>query len=296
MFKFFLVYDIILVGCGSMNLKFVVNDYVLIWNLLFQASISAEIHRLKQKLWINYKNEYNKTFRDREIILRDPKNFIPNDDTIYNIILETKEYEHIKKKTEKYRNNMLEIWDSNKKDVNKIIKDILRFDIKQYHIFVVNDMLDIIDVSSVKSQKFNNIVLGKRINNNDSLKILIDLIFEIVKKETKEYKKDYNEIVQAVIELAILNEFATRISGKSHYLTGDVTLSYLKRQIYPYWLMYLGATKEEMLNYMMRDKIAFDIDKYTFEKQLANVDLFQFIDFCIRNQRHIVKINELEII
>jgi len=279
-----------------MNLKFVVNDYVLIWNLLFQASISAEIHRLKQRLWINYKNEYNRTFRDREIILRDPKNFIPNDDTIYNIILETKEYEHIKKKTEKYRNNILEIWDSNKKDISKTIKDILRFDIKQYHVFVVNDMLDIIDVSVVKGQKVNNIVLGKKINSSDSLKILIDLIYEIVKKETKEYKKDYNEIVQAVIELAILNEFATRISGKSHYLTGDATLSYLKRQIYPYWLMYLGATKEEMLNYMMRDKIAFDIDKYTFEKQLANVDLFQFIDFCIRNQRHIVKINELEII
>lgn len=279
-----------------MNLKFIVNDYVLIWNLLFQASISAEIHKLKQRLWVNYKDEYNRTFRDREIILKDPKNFIPNDDTIYNIVLETKEYEHLKKKTEKYRNNMLEIWDGNKKNINKLIRDILKLDIKQYNVFVVIDMLDVIDVNSVKSQKVNNIVLGKKVNGSDTSKILIDLIFEIVKKETKEYKNNYNEIVQAVIELAILNEFATRITGKSHYLTGDVTLSYLKRQIYPYWLMYLGTTKEEMLNYMMRDKIAFDIDKYTFEKQLANVDLFQFIDFCIRNQRHIVKINELEIV
>lgn len=46
-----------------MNLKFVVNDYVLIWNLLFQASISENIHKFKQKIWINYKNEYNKPLK-----------------------------------------------------------------------------------------------------------------------------------------------------------------------------------------------------------------------------------------
>ena len=63
-----------------MNLKFVVNDYVLIWNLLFQASISENIHKFKQKIWINYKNEYNKTFKDNLLILKDPKNFIPDDD------------------------------------------------------------------------------------------------------------------------------------------------------------------------------------------------------------------------
>ena len=45
-----------------MNVKFYVNNYVLIWNLLFQASISEPIYNLKQKLWANYKNEYNNTF------------------------------------------------------------------------------------------------------------------------------------------------------------------------------------------------------------------------------------------
>ena len=32
-----------------MNAKFIVNDYVLIWNLLFQASISEKIYNFKQK-------------------------------------------------------------------------------------------------------------------------------------------------------------------------------------------------------------------------------------------------------
>lgn len=277
-------------------MKFVVNDYVLIWNLLFQASITESIHKLKQKLWLNYKKEYNSTYHDKELILKDPKNFIPNDDTIYNIVVETKEYEKIKRSTEKYRNTILKLWDERKKEINRILKEILRFDIKTYHVLVVNDTLDVIDATTPKDAKVNTLIFGKKICNGDVTKVVVDLVYQMIKKEMKEYKKDYKEIVQAVVELAILNEFATQLTGRSHYLTGDPTLNYLKRQIYPYWLMYLGATKEDMLNYMMRDKIAFDLDKYPYEKQLKKVDLLEFTDFCIRNQKYIVKINELEII
>ena len=279
-----------------MNLKFVVNDYVLIWNLLFQASINEKVHKLKQKLWINYKKEYNNTYRDKELILKDTKNFIPNDDTIYNIVLETKEYEKIKKDTEKYRNEVLKIWDNNKKEATKIIKSITRLDLKPYQVLVVDEDLDIIDTTTVKGAKVNTIVLGKKVTADTSLKLVVELVFQIIKKELKSYKVEYKDMVDAVIELAILNEFPTRLTGRSHYLTGDPTLNYLKRQMYPYWLMYLGASKDDMMNFMMRDKIAFDIDKYPYEKELKKKDLLEFIDFCIRNQKYIVKIHELEII
>ena len=279
-----------------MNLKFVVNDYVLIWNLLFQASINERVHKLKQKLWINYKKEYNNTYRDKDLILKDTKNFIPNDDTIYNIVLETKEYEKIKRDTEKYRNEVLKIWDNNKKEATKIIKAITRLDLKPYQILVVSEQLDIIDTTTVKDAKINTVVLGKKVTSDTSMKLLVELVFQILKHEFKEYKTEYKEIVDAVVELAVLNEFPTRLTGRSHYLTGDPTLNYLKRQIYPYWLMYLGADKEDMLSFMMRDKIAFDVDKYAYEKELKKKDLLEFIDFCIRNQKYIIKINELEII
>ena len=42
-----------------MDIKFVVDDCVLIWNILFGPSVSDSIYKLKQKLWLNYKNEYN---------------------------------------------------------------------------------------------------------------------------------------------------------------------------------------------------------------------------------------------
>ncbi|HIR49088.1 MAG TPA: hypothetical protein IAB35_03830 [Candidatus Faecimonas gallistercoris] len=279
-----------------MNLKFVVNDYVLIWNLLFQASISEKIHKLKQKLWINYKKEYNNTYRDKELMLKDPKNFIPNDDSIYNIVLETKEYEKIKKNTEKYRNQILKVWDNHKKETLKIIKSVTRMNIKPYQVLVVTDELDMIDTTTVKDAKVNTIVLGKKVTSDTSIKLIVELVFQIIKKELRSYKKEYKDIVEAVIELAILNEFPTRLTGRSHYLTGDPTLNYLKRQMYPYWLMYLGADKDDMLSFMMRDKIAFDVDKYPYEKELKKKNLLEFIDFCIRNQKYIVKINELEII
>ena len=279
-----------------MNLKFVVNDYVLIWNLLFQASISENIHKLKQKIWFNYKDEYNRTFRDNVKILKDYKNFIADDDTVYNIVLENKGYELLKKKTDKYRIKLLEIWDEYKKDSVKELKKILRFDIKMYHVLVVPEKLDIVDSQTIDDARVNIIVWGKKLDNAKPINSIISLVFEIVKKELRTFRPKYKDIVDAIVELAILNEFSTRVTGVTHYLSGDNTLKYLKRQIYPYWLMYLGVEKKDMIKYMTRDKIAFDEDKYTYEKELRKIDLFDFIDFCIRNQKTIVKIDELEIL
>ena len=125
-----------------MDVKFVVNDYVLIWNLLFQASISESIYQLKQKLWVNYKDEYNNTYRDKNAILKDPKNFIPNDDTIYNIVLETKDYISLKREAEKYRLTLMKLWDSNKKKIERLVKRVLKIDLKQYTFLIVNEELN----------------------------------------------------------------------------------------------------------------------------------------------------------
>lgn len=279
-----------------MNLKFAVNDYVLIWNLLFQASVSEEIHKLKQKLWLNYKNEYNKLYKDKELILNDPKNFIPNDDTIYNIVLETKEYEKLKKETEKYRNTILKLWDSKKKMIRKILKEDLRVEIDDYNVFIVLDSLNVVDAYDSSDKKVNTVIFGKKIDINNECKTLIELIYYIVKKDIKYIYRESDEVVKSIVELAILNELPTLLDNRSYYLTGDSRLDDVKRQIYPYWLMYLGATKEKMLSYMMRDKIAFEVDNYTYERQLKKVDLLEFINFCIRNKRHIIKNSELELI
>ena len=146
-----------------MNIKFYVNENILIWNLLFQASISEQVYSLKQKLWSNYKDEYNNTYRDKNIILSDPKNFIPNDDTIYNIVKETREYEKVKKSTEKYRMELMKIWDSNKRLINAFVKSILKKELRQYKLFVVNEELNVID-TYFKDEDVGIIIVGKSID------------------------------------------------------------------------------------------------------------------------------------
>ncbi len=279
-----------------MNLNFVLNDYILIWNLLFRASISSNIQDFKQKLWKNYRHSYNDLFKEEEHILKDPKNYIPDDDTIFDMVRGSDIYKEIREETEKYRLDLLHTWDKLKKDLSKNLKDILRFDIKLYHVLVVDKKLDVIGMNIPKSRRVNTITWGNRMDSDNYTLAIINIIEHILRKELSSYQVEYKDIVNAIIELAIDNELASRTLKRSVYLRGDKSLKYLKCQIYPYFLMYLGYSKEEILNRMMEDKIIFELDKYTFERGLATVDLKTFIDFCIKNQRHILKISELEII
>ena len=277
-----------------MNVKFYVNNYVLIWNLLFQASISEPIYNLKQKLWVNYKNEYNNTYRDKNLILRDAKNFIPNDDTIYNIVIETREFEKLKKSAEKYRIELMKIWDSNKRLIMAFVKNILKRDIRPYTILVVNEELDIID-TNYQNEEIGTLIVGKKIDKKDPTKIVIDMIMAIVKEEIK-YDSNKSEIGTSIIELAVLNELATILTKKSCYISGQPSLSNIKRNIYPYWLMYLAVPKDEFPTYMSRDKIAFDANSMAYEKELKKMDIGEFIDFCHRNKRYIIKQEKIEVI
>ncbi len=267
-----------------MNTKFIVNDYILIWNLLFGASVSESVHKMKQKIWDTYKLEYNAMFKDKDEILKDYKNFIPDNDIIYNILLESKEYEKIKKNVEKYRLEVMQVWDKNKKENENLIKNIVRKKLPAYTMFVVNKELNIIDYN-----EGNKIILGREIDKKEPLRILFEIHMTIAKNNLKRYKEEFEPFKKAIVELAILNEFGTRLSGRSCYQSGTPSLLPLKRWLYPYWLMYLGIPKEQFDEYMTRDKIVFDKEKYAYEKELKKMDIEEFIEFCIRNRRYIVR-------
>ena len=267
-----------------MNTKFIVNDYVLIWNLLFQAAISETIYNLKQKLWDTYKDQYNAMFKDKSNILKDYKNFIPNDDTIYNILLTEKDYEKLRKRVDKYRLEVMKLWDKNKKVTDNLVSNILRLNIPNYNFFIVNKELNIIDHPTNDS-----LIIGKEIDSKDPLKLLLDINMSIASNNIKSYKEQYVKFKKTILELAIYNEYATRLTKRSCYQSGSPALSSLKRWLYPYWLMYLGVPQDEFPTYMMRDKIVFDTKKYAYEKELKKISIEEFIDFCIRNQRYIIR-------
>ena len=275
-----------------MNIEFVTNDYLLAWYLLFKPSFSEELQQLKVKLYQNYGKQYMRLEKENIEILKYNNDFIPDDDTIYNIIFESNVFKQIKKETDHHRQFLMKIWDTNQKKVREILKEILRFDIREkYHVLVIHPKLDTIEYMHSNPKK--NISWGKSDDDEDEIKTLMRIIYTLVKYEIGSFQKGNREIISSIIDLCITNELQTRLVGKSKYNEGFKSLKLLKRQIYPYFLMYLGADREELVSYMMRDQIPFDIDKYPIEKELRKVDLYGFIDFICKNQKYIIRLNNL---
>lgn len=275
-----------------MNVKFIVNEYILVWYLLFQQSISVKLNNYKQKLWNNFQNEYIHLEKEKQLILKDPKNYIPDNDTIYDLIKDFDDYNDVLKETDKYKVNVLKVWDSYKSKVNKELTNILRFEIKDYNILLVNPKLNVIDLSAKGDGKTNTIVYGKKMKTNP-VEAMMELVYIILRKELKEFNEENREIVEAIVELAILNELGTRITGKSCYLIGRSEYQLLKRQIYPYFLMYLGVDRDDLVSYMRRDGIIFDQSSYTNEVKLRKINLKEFINFCINNKKIILRLDKL---
>ena len=82
-----------------MRLDIIVNKYLLIWHLLYESSVSEEMHNVKQKIWQDHRKEYSLVHKDKDEILRELDDFIPNDDLIYNLIEISPYYKKIKMDT-----------------------------------------------------------------------------------------------------------------------------------------------------------------------------------------------------
>ena len=274
-----------------MNLQFILNDYLLAWNILFQASISEVIHKQKLKLWNTYQKQYNALMKDNIKILKEGKDFIPDDDYIYNLVFDSDNFNVFKKESEKHRIYLMKTWDKYRKKTTANLKELLRYPIDyNFDVYVIHPLLD--TTSFIPKANNRAFVWGRHNDTESDLKTLIDMIYFVLSNELSDFDKENKDIVNAIIELAIKNELYTKLSGKSKYREGSEKLRGIKRQIYPYWLMYLGANKEEMLNYMMRDNLAFDLDKYAVEKELKKIDLLDFMRFCIRSKKHILTKNQ----
>ena len=254
--------------------------------ILYQSSVSDEIHNLKQKLWNDNKKEYSLVHKDKEEILSSLEDFIPNDDLIYNLFEQNYLYKKIKHETNKYRNNILEIWDMNRKKYTKELSSILKFNLRDtYKICVVHPNLDVVETDFSS----NIITIGKKIITRDKDNFLTYLVYKIVKNEISRLKTEERDILDVVVELAITNELYTRVSKESKYKIGKKDLRELKEKIYPYWLMYLGVPSSDFDKYMIRDNIFFDKNRYNYEKILKTIDLYSFIAFLIKNKKTIFK-------
>ncbi len=269
-----------------MNLEITVNEYLLAWYLLYGASLSKEIDKFRKNLYSKYRKEYNFCHKDKNEIIKYGKDFIPDNDILYNEVFNSEFYNSLKKETIRHKMHLIKIF-NNDKIVKKIVKEVLKLDLKDvYPVFVLHPRMEIIEF--VEEQEA--IIWG---SDRDKYDVLTSLMLTLVKGIIK-IDTDQKEIVDAVIEMAVINEVGRIINKEDSYNDGNPTLKIIKRQLYPFWLMYLGYNnKEDVLNRMIDDKIGFDLENYTIYKNMKKLSLSEFIKFCIKNSKHILKLNNV---
>ena len=273
-----------------MKINFITNNYLLIWNLLYGPSISMKMHMFKQKLWLIYKKEYKKIENDKDEILSDYKNFIPDDNTIYDLIEDSSVFPVLIKDVEHHRIKLMKEWDLIKRKVNKELSNILRIENDTYQVIVLHPSME----SELSSFNAKSIGWGKKADLEDSFVTILKMITLILKEKVHYQDNTDEDIKNAILELAVENEVYTRMR-ESNYFGKNQELLSIKKDLYPYFLMYLGINLEDTTPYMMRDNMAFDIEKYTNEIQLRNLDIFEFIDFVVRNKKLLLK-NKKELV
>jgi len=281
-----------------MKLEIVVNKYLLMWHLLYQSSLSEEIHALKLDLWNHYRREYSIIHKEKETILREFDDYIPDDDSLFHTLENSSSYRKIRLETNRYRLALMEMWDKNVKVYLREMGKIMRYHLDvQYTICVLHPGFNIVEVEP--EQKI--ITIGKKISLKDHANFLTYLIYKIVKNEFQQVKCHDREFIDVITELAITNELYTRVTKESKYHFGKKQLREMKEKIYPYWLMYLGVPKNQMEKYMVRDNIFFSIHDYEEVEELKYVDIFGFIHFVLKNKRSLmrkkkVSIEEIEVL
>ena len=273
-----------------MKLEFKVNKYLLMWHLLYENSISMDIHVIKQKIWKYYKKEYSNTYKEKDNILRDLDNYIPDDDIIFNYLEKEECYKKIKQDTNRYRLSLLKIWDYNRKKYLTELNHILRYNLnRSCTVCVIDPQHEILETNF----DYNIITVGKKLLSNDYSNFFTYLFYKILKEEFYNVKINDNDVISVILELITLNEMYTRMTKESKYNYGKKEYKDLKEKIYPYWLMYLGVSEKDLEKYMIRDNMFFIIIEYPYDSSLKGYDIFSFARFIIKNKRKILKQNNV---
>ena len=160
-----------------MKINFITNNYLLIWNLLYGPSISMKMHMFKQKLWLIYKKEYKKIENDKDEILSDYKNFIPDDNTLYDLIEDSSVFPVLIKDVEHHRIKLMKEWDLIKRKVNKELSNILRIENDTYQVIVLHPSME----SELSSFNAKSIGWGKKADLEDSFVTILKMITLILK-------------------------------------------------------------------------------------------------------------------
>ncbi len=270
-----------------MKITFLQNNDLLIWSLLYGSSISIKVHTLKQKLWVTYKKEYQTMKKDKDEILKDVKNFIPDDNTLYDLLQDTKVFERLSKDTEKHRIKLIKSWDTYKKDINRELNKILKISLPDLKVITLHPAMD----QMLSSENIPNIGWGKKKDLENPLLTILSIISTAYLQTLSIEEEEKKKIALAILELAIKDECYIRITGQKAGCENR-ELMVMKQKIYPYFLMYLGYSLEEVET-MVRGRIP-----SLNNDNLKEFTIVEFIDYMtdLINESREIKRETVEIL
>ncbi len=193
------------------------------------------------------------------------------------------------KELQDYAQKVIDYWEMNKAYTEKYMKEVLKTDI---------DISLIVYISHPyirEGRSFQNGIIafghydGLEDPDYNYIYIFHESMHEVMPNDYIKWTKEQIDINHEVIELTSDYELYSRRTKQSKFTQGHPRLKEIRKQIYPYWLLYLGLTEDEIKQRMDFDNNHFDIEAYIeYKEDLSDMNIYEFRDFCFEH----IKVDE----
>lgn len=270
------------------NINFEVSKAFLAYQILTntEEGYIKGVKKLKEKAWASDEETYKKIKQERDI---DKLKFDEIYNNFFNSMIKNRRFNILFEELKRYSKKMIKYWEENKDCIESYMKEVLRINpditLTAYisHPYINTGRY----IDEHKIIEFGHY---KGIKNPDyNLVYLFHESMHEIMIYNYDWEIDEIDINHAIIELASDYELYYRKTGKSRLNGGHEHLQSYREAIYPYWLLYLGLTEEEMKQRMDFDNNHFDIEAYIeYKDNLSKMNIYEFRNFCFEH----VKVDE----
>ena len=287
---------------------FEVNKIVLLISVLRKYNYNRKGQELRDRVYDTLKD----TPRYLNALVKVCKCFTNNPDE-YKVLMQDKTFEDslesIFKSDEfltlyedalKYKERLIERWDSLKPTVNKYFSEVLRIkEEKQIKVNVVNPNFNT-GTNNLEDEIFWGHYEGQRNPYYDVVYMMHESMHCMYP-----YQKDWNleqkGICHALIELATDNELRCVLEGKwQNYSEGHQDNNSTRNKLLPIWYAFLGKRDDETAIFKKMDGVDFkDYNRLLDNRTIKEMKFSDLMDFCVENYRHFgintMKKNDIDI-
>lgn len=247
-------------GKEMLKIEFENNVYIIA-RIMISKSVMPK--SFANYLWYKYKSSYFNLMKN-----------IKSNDIDKNIILELQQQDFFNDYIKSAKENLDRIkalWDKNKNKINLFLLKIFK---KDFNISVTAIIVPPL-LNTGTSLKNNFIVWGHENGLKDENYDLVYLVHESLHSY---FGKD--DVSHAIIENITDTELKKYLSCTEFGYDTHPYLKSIHEKILPFWNLYLGKTKDEIIKENKLNKTTYDANVlYENKSKIENMDIDQFVEF-----------------